>query len=215
MTFYLFLSEKVHFSVNFATAGEARGFDDVFWCSKIYCSVVKTEQLSFLPESSFSQLELGGLFFLVVLGIPPVPLERHPLIYSPQLMFPPVGIPPCSKVECSHYCTTQKSPDGISPRQHFLPLANPASAVSLDFISLDFPIVGFSICWLLPKEAKPPDAGVEPTGSCAQAERLSHCATRPHGQVGRSAFIYSPYIYPSAVRSTEILQLQTTLPLWE
>ena len=70
MTFYLFLSEKVHFSVNFATAGEARGGDDVFWCSKIYCSVVKTEQLSFLPESSYSQLEPGGgredCFFLVV-----------------------------------------------------------------------------------------------------------------------------------------------------
>ena len=64
MTFHLFLSEKVHFSVNFATAGEARGGDDVFWCSKIYCSVVKTEQLSFLPESSYSQLEPGGgLFF--------------------------------------------------------------------------------------------------------------------------------------------------------
>ena len=66
MTFYLILSEKVHFSVNFATAGEARGGDDVFWCSKIYCSVVKTEQLSFLPESSYSQLEPeeeGGLFF--------------------------------------------------------------------------------------------------------------------------------------------------------
>ena len=60
MTFYLFLSEKVHFSVNFPTAREARGGDDVFWCSKIYCSVVKTEQLSFLPESSYSQLELGG-----------------------------------------------------------------------------------------------------------------------------------------------------------
>ena len=56
MTFYLFLSEEVHFSVNFATAGEARGGDDVFWCSKIYCSVVKTEQLSFLPESSCSKL---------------------------------------------------------------------------------------------------------------------------------------------------------------
>jgi hypothetical protein len=68
MTFYLILSEKSHFSVNFATAGEARGGDDVFWCSKIYCSVVKTEQLSFLPESSYSQLEPeeGGLFFLVV-----------------------------------------------------------------------------------------------------------------------------------------------------
>ena len=60
MTFYLIFSEKSHFSVNFATAGEARGDDDVFWCSKIYCSVVKTEQLSFLPESSYSQLELGG-----------------------------------------------------------------------------------------------------------------------------------------------------------
>ena len=33
--FYLFLSEKVHFSVNFATAGKARGGDDVFWCLKI------------------------------------------------------------------------------------------------------------------------------------------------------------------------------------
>ena len=69
MAFYLILSEKVHYSVNFATAGEARGGDDVFWCSKIYCSVVKTEQLSFLPESSFSQLEPGGredCFFLVV-----------------------------------------------------------------------------------------------------------------------------------------------------
>src|ERR1700722_20024366 len=65
MTFYLLLSEKDHFSVNFATAGEARGDDDVFWCSKIYCSVIKTEQLSFLPESSYSQLEPegGGLFF--------------------------------------------------------------------------------------------------------------------------------------------------------
>ena len=56
MTFYLFLSEKVHFSVNFATAWEARGGDDVLWCSKIYCSVVKTEQLSFLPEPSCSKL---------------------------------------------------------------------------------------------------------------------------------------------------------------
>src|ERR1700678_1106082 len=60
MTFYLNLSEKSHFSVNFATAGETCSSDDVLWCSKIYCSVVKTEQLSFLPESSFSQLEPGG-----------------------------------------------------------------------------------------------------------------------------------------------------------
>ncbi len=67
MTFYLFYSEKFHFSVNFATAGEARDGGDVFWCSKIYCSVVKTEQLPFLPESSYSQLEPEeDCFFLVV-----------------------------------------------------------------------------------------------------------------------------------------------------
>src|SRR5580700_2965803 len=58
MTFYLILSEKSHFSVNFATAGEACGGDDVFWCSKIYCSVVQTEQVSFLPESSLSQTKV-------------------------------------------------------------------------------------------------------------------------------------------------------------
>ena len=68
MTFYLFYSEKSHFSVNFATAWEARGGDDVFWCSKIYCSVVKTEQLSFLPELSCSKLAVGvgDCIFLIV-----------------------------------------------------------------------------------------------------------------------------------------------------
>src|SRR6202789_4708616 len=39
MMFYLFYSEKSHFSVNFATAGEARGGSGVCWRFIIYCSV--------------------------------------------------------------------------------------------------------------------------------------------------------------------------------